>query len=538
MRTRFTFSAVLLGIGLIFAASGAFSGAASADVWRVKLDPAARTEPASGRIVLFFMTPNPNANRREWPNDLPIDGPFFERPQPIASQAVVNFKPGDVITLDGSSLAWPKSLDTLDGTVRVQALLDIDWTERSHTDGPGNLFSDVLEVELSATRSDNIDLTLSNVVKPRGERKDFKNLKWVSLRSERLSKFHGRDVYHRAGVALPKGYNIPDYPRQQWPVFYVIPGYGGRDDEAVGWAEMLMTEGVEDIAPIAVYIVLDPESPLGHHGFCDSANNGPVGEALVKEFIPYLESQFRLVARPEARIVTGQSSGGWSSLWLALNYPDVFGACWSSAPDPVDFSAFQMTDLYHDASMFVMPDGQETPSYRAKISSTSGLVPCMTVRQEAGMERAIDPDGRSGQQWDAWEAMFSPRDDLTGLPRPLFDPMTGVIHKDVVEHWQRYDIARLIESRWNTLGPVMLDRVRLSVGEQDSFYLNRAVERLQQKVKALQAQHGTPAGAGSIVIVPRATHATLDGMMFQTWNAERRAYLKSHGLLDEGTARR
>jgi len=42
----------------------------------------------------------------------------------------------------------------------------------------------------------------------------------------------------------------------------------------------------------------------------------PRGEALVKEFIPYLESQFHLIAKPEARIVTGHSSGGWSSLWL------------------------------------------------------------------------------------------------------------------------------------------------------------------------------------------------------------------------------
>jgi hypothetical protein len=184
-----------------------------------------------------------------------------------------------------------------------------------------------------------------------------------------------------------------------------------------------------------------------------------------------------------------------------------------------------------------MPDGQETPSFRAKVSSTSGLVPRMSVRQEAGMERAIDPDGRSGQQWDAWEAMFSPRDERTGLPTPLFDPVTGAIDKRIVEHWKRYDIAQMIESRWETLGPVMLDRVRLSVGDQDSFYLNRAVERLQQKVSALQSQHRAPAGRGSIVIVPDATHGTLEEMMFQRWNAERRAYLKAQGLFDEGMSR-
>jgi hypothetical protein len=479
------------------------------------------------------MTPNPNANRREWTNDLPIDGPFLERPQPIASVAVKDFKPGEIATVDGSSLAWPASLDRLDGRVRVQAILDADHTERSHSDGPGNVHSDVLEIELSSSIDQTIDLVLKNVIKPRAARKDFRNLKWVSLRSEMLSKFHGRDVFHRAGVALPKGYNVPNYHRQHWPAFYVVPGFGGRDDEAVSWAEMLMAEGVESIAPIAAYIVLDPESPLGHHGFCDSENNGPVGEALVKEFVPYLESQFRLVASPEARIVMGHSSGGWSSLWLALNYPHVFGACWSSAPDPVDFSAFQMSDLYTDANLFVMADGQATPSFRARTSSTSGLVPCMTVRQEAGMEHAIDPEGRSGQQWDAWEAMFSPRDETTGLPRPMFDASTGAIHRDVIEHWQRYDIAWMLEKDWRRFGPVLLEHVRLTVGEMDSFYLHRAVERLQEKLRALQDQNGASAGDGYIRIVPGATHGSLEEKMYQTWNQERRSYLKARGLLDE-----
>jgi hypothetical protein len=133
MRFRFTLMLTILGLGSLGAALATCGQTpAPADLWLVRIDDAARTEPASGRIVLFFMTPNPIVNRREWPNELPIDGPFFERPQPIASVAVTNFKPGDVATLDGSSLAWPESLDKLDGKVRVQAILDADHTQRSH----------------------------------------------------------------------------------------------------------------------------------------------------------------------------------------------------------------------------------------------------------------------------------------------------------------------------------------------------------------------------------------------------------------------
>ncbi len=37
---------------------------------------------------------------------------------------------------------------------------------------------------------------------------------------------------------------------------------------------------------------------------------------------------------------SGHSSGGWSSLWLQIEHPEVFGGVWSLAPDPVDFRDF------------------------------------------------------------------------------------------------------------------------------------------------------------------------------------------------------
>jgi S-formylglutathione hydrolase FrmB len=312
----------------------------------------------------------------------------------------------------------------------------------------------------------------------------------------------------------------------------VIPGYGGRDDGAAEYASMFMTPGVEELAPLAVHIVLDPELPLGHHGFADSANNGPVGEALVKELIPHIESRFRLVARPEARLVTGHSSGGWSSLWLQLTYPDVFGGCWSSAPDPIDFRAFQMTNIYDDASTYHDAAGAETPSHRRMRGSNTQQVVTMTVRQENLMEYAIDPTGHSGQQWDAWEAMFSPRDEATGMPRPLFDPMTGKIDREVVEHWKRYDIARAVREGWEELGPVVKSRVHLAVGDEDNFYLERGVQGFAATV---EEQNGGPLddeGGGYVLIVPMANHGTLSAKIFQRWNKEMREHLQKHGLQD------
>src|SRR5262249_56193708 len=57
----------------------------------------------------------------------------------------------------------------------------------------------------------------------------------------------------------------------------------------------------------------------------NSANNGPYGDAIIRELIPYLESHFRMIAKPYARLLTGGSTGGWESLASQVFYPDFYG---------------------------------------------------------------------------------------------------------------------------------------------------------------------------------------------------------------------
>ena len=94
-----------------------------------------------------------------------------------------------------------------------------------------------------------------------------------------------------------------------------------------------------------VHVFLDASFTTGHHVFADSVNNGPWGRALTEEFIPHLEKQFRLIPKTSARFLTGHSSGGWSTMWLEVNYPDVFGGTWSTSPDPVDLHSFTGIDV-------------------------------------------------------------------------------------------------------------------------------------------------------------------------------------------------
>ncbi|MHC4947896.1 MAG: alpha/beta hydrolase-fold protein [Planctomycetota bacterium] len=502
------------------------AGPARGDTWVVERDPAVHGGPERGRVILFFVT----REGRRWRRVSPMSAPFFSAPQPIASVAVDAWPADGGVVIDGSAPAYPGPLDTLDGPVRVQAVFDTDATERGHEQGPGNLYSDVVEVEVDAEADDDrVTLVLSRRVEPRERPAETPALRWVRLRSERLSAFYGRDVFHEAGIAFPPAYFDKIGGDRRWPTIYVIPGFGGRAGMAGMYARMLGSRGVDEIAPMAVHVVLDPESPLGHHGFVDSANHGPRGTALVTELMPYLEREFRLAAEPAGRIVTGHSSGGWSSLWLQLRWPDVFGACWSSAPDPVDFSAFQGCDLYRDESLYVDAGGATRPSMRRLGPQDRDLV-TMTIEQECRMEHAIDPAGGSGQQWDSYEAMFSPGDAATGRPRPMFDAVTGRIDRDLVaEHWRRFDITRLVADDWDRHGPVVMERVRLVCGTLDSFYLNLAVARFKETVDRLAAEHGGGRGPGYVLLVEGATHGTVTAKTYQRWNREMREHLARHG---------
>ena len=147
------------------------------------------------------------------------------------------------------------------------------------------------------------------------------------------------------------------------------------------------------------------------------------------------------------------------------------------------------------------------------------------------MEHAIDPTGGSGEQWDAWEAMFSPRDPATDMPAPMFDARTGKIDRAVVnEHWSSYDITRMVREDWATYGPIVTGRVRLACGMLDSFFLQRAVLRFKETVEGLAEENGGWQGPGYVLMVEDATHGNLTRYIYQRKNREMREHFEKHGL--------
>ena len=424
-----------------------------------------RSNPVNGRVLLFL------SRRTEGE---PRMGGIFSTDQAMFARDTTNWVPGTQLVFEPArfgapdALAFPMSLDWLEpGAYRAQALIDLDDTRRDFNAGPGNLYSSVVSCTLHGSRGGTVELVATNIVTER-PRADTDWVKLVEVRSRLLSEFHGRETKLRAAVILPSTYtNKAD---AQFPALYVVPGFGGRHTSAWGWIETPAgAKWKKGELPLQMFrVVLDPDVPLGHSVFANSANNGPVGDALVQELIPEIEKRFHAIPHAYGRFVSGHSSGGWSSLWLQVAYPDFFGGCWSTAPDPVDFRAFQTMNIYEDRNGHWTREGLPRPLSRSRDRVE------LSFQQLNHLEYVYGYGG----QLDSFNAVFSQR-GADGRPRPLMDKLTGTIDREVAEHWKRYDIRLVLQENWPRLGPKLKGKLHVIAGGWDTYYLNPGTELLR-----------------------------------------------------------
>ena len=343
---------------------------------------------------------------------------------------VDEWKPNTPLVFNDSALSFPAPMSTLDdGSYAIQAVMRRNLDLPSIGKGPGTAYSKVTQQHLNGASTGQVRLVIEKVVRPRQPYADTAQHTFLRFRSELLSEFYGRDIFMEAAVGLPRGYH--DNPSRRYPVLYSIPGFGADQRVAVMWGQRLIRSDDDGV----IVIGLSARCLTGHHAFADSANNGPRGQALIEEMIPYLEREYRIVAQPTARFLTGPSSGGWSSLWLQVTYPDFFGGVWSIVPDPVDFRDFQRINLYNTGEkMYVDSDGQRRPLAR------QGERVVIWYDEFAKMEVVQG----FGGQLHSFEAVFSPRGP-DGKPLPLYDRETGEVNAAVATAWRKYDIGVVLK---------------------------------------------------------------------------------------------
>ena len=367
---------------------------------------------------------------------------------------------------------------------------------------PGNLYSIPRKISFDSRKRNLIPIVLDQEIPPIEPPKDTKYIKHVRIRSEKLSKFWGRDMELGAVVLLPWGWD--EHPEARYPVAvfhgHFSPTFGGFREEPPDpnlkpeYSERFRIEGYNRITqeyahkfykdwispdfPRFIVMEVQHANPYYDDSYAvNSENLGPYGDAIMYELIPFVEKKFRGMGKGWARFTYGGSTGGWEALAVQVKYPDEFNGCWASCPDPIDFRAYTVVNIYDDENAYFMDSKwKKTPrpgkrNYRNEVDAT--------LQEMNQLELALGDKSRSGQQWDIWEAVYSPV-GKDGYPKRIWDKETGVIDKDVAEYWrQNYDLGHILKRDWKTLGPKLQGKINIYVGEMDNYYLNNAVRLVE-----------------------------------------------------------
>lgn len=430
---------------------------------------------------------------------------------------VVDWQPGKALQFDNQAFGYPITNfnDLPSGEFFVQILfhkyetfnradgkvvkLPMDRGEGQQWNrAPGNLFSTPKKVTISEGQPLDFKLTLENKIPPIAQPEDSKYIKHIKLKSTLLSEFWGRDIYLGAHVLLPEGWE--SHPNVKYPLA-IMHGHFPRDfggfrstppdpDLKPDYSERFQVEGYNHIVqqeahdfykawtgpdfPRVIAIKIQHPTPYYDDSYAvNSQAQGPYGDAITYELLPYIEQKFRGIGEGWSRFVYGGSTGGWEALAVQVKYPKEYGMCFAACPDPIDFRAYCLVNIYEDKNAYY----KEGPfkktlvaGHRDYLGNVDASLKDMNYR-----ELVLGSKGRSGQQWDIWEATYSPVDE-EGYPKRIWNRRTGEIDKEVAAYWkENYDLAYILKRDWAKHGEDWKNKIHLYCGDMDNYYLNNAV---------------------------------------------------------------
>ena len=461
-----------------------------------------------GRLLLMISNNN-NAEPRFQIND-------SHHTQIIFGIDVESWKSGETQIFDSNVYGYPiKSIGNLkEGEYYVQAFLHKYETFNLSTGykvklpkdqgegqkwniSPKNLYSTPKKVKIS--KSGTIKLSLENEIPPIEPIKDSKYIKHVKIKSEMLSKFWGRDMFLQANVLVPHNFNKNSKVKYPLMIFhghfpntfrgfrteppaapkkdtiynsrFGITGYKYIQEKE---AYDLYKNWISDDFPRFIAIEIQHQNPYYDDSYAvNSANLGPYGDAITYELIPHVENLFNGVGEGWGRFLYGGSTGGWEALAVQVFYPSEYNGCFAACPDPIDFRAFTVVNIYEDENAYYHKSDYKK-TLRAGMRDGKGIIKSHLIDMNH-REMVLGSKGRSGDQWDIWQAVFSPAGD-DGYPKPIWDKKTGKIDKYVAEYWkENYDLSYILERDWNKIGNDLIGKLHIYCGDMDNYYLNNAV---------------------------------------------------------------
>jgi hypothetical protein len=489
-----------------------------------------------GRLLLIISTDNSKEPRFQINEDLTT--------QQIFGVDVEGLKSNQAATIDDTAFGYPrrKLADVPAGDYWVQAVFHVYETFK-RADGytvklpmdrgegqqwskaPGNLYSTPQRIRIDAQSKDIVRLVLDKVMPPIAPPQDTKYIKHVRIKSQKLSEFWGRPMYLGANVLLPEGFDR--HPEARYPLVifhghfaadfngfretppdpnlkpeynarFNLEGYNKIEQE---YAHGFYKEWTSENFPRVIIIEIQHANPFYDDSYAvNSANLGPYGDAITYELIPSIEKQFRGIGQGWARFLYGGSTGGWEALAAQVFYPDEYNGCWAACPDPIDFRAYTVVNIYeHENAYYADSKWKRTPrpgkrNYLGELSAT--------LEEANYLELALGTHSRSGGQWDIWQAVYSPVGS-DGYPKPIWDKLTGKIDRTVADYWrEHYDLGHILRRDWHKIGGKLAGKIHIYCGDMDNYYLNNAVYLVEDFLKTTN----NPAYGGEVDYGDRAEH--------------------------------
>jgi hypothetical protein len=490
--------------------------------FEVRYAPGLRTEPLDGRLLVMLSTEEGEEPRFQIDTSLDT--------QQMFGVDVNGLEAGEGAILDGSALGYPveRLRDVPPGEYFVQALVHVyqtfhradghvvklpmdDGEGQQWERSPGNLFSTPRIVRIDPAADQTVTLTLDRVIPPIEPPRDTRYVKHVRIQSEKLTLFWGHPMHLGAIVLLPEGFD--EHREARYPVLYVQghfqstfrgfretppePGLSGEARTEAEYGYRFYQDWTSGRLPRMLIVITQHANPYYDDSYgVNSENLGPYGDAILEELTPYVERKFRAIGESWSRVLMGGSTGGWIALAQQVFYPDFFNGAWCHCPDSVDFREYQMVDVYENENAYWM-DSEWKKVPRVDRREVNGDLTA-TMEDANRYELVLGENARSGGQWDIWQAVYGPVGQ-DGYPHPIWNKRTGAIDGEVADYWkENYDLRAILERRWKMLGPKLVGKIHIKVGDVDHFYLERAVRLLEAFLESTKEPGRGPYYGGSV----------------------------------------
>ena len=492
----------------------------SAQMFNVKINNNLHTENFDGRLLLLFSNNNAAEPRFQISDALTT--------QIILGKNVDQWAIGATQSIAQEAYGFPKERlsEIPAGDYYVQVLLHkyetfhlkngkvvklpMDRGEGQHWNlAPGNIYSKPIKIHFDPKNTEVVQLTIDQIIPPIIEPTDSKYIKHIKIQSKLLTEFWGRPMYLGAHILLPEGFDTHQNVKYPLAIYHghfpsdlsgfsttppnpnLIPDTSARFN-ITGYNKIQEEEAYQFYKqwtgpnfPRVLAIEIQHATPYYDDSYAvNSANMGPYGDAITYELIPEIEKQFRGIGQGWARFTYGGSTGGWEALAVQVFYPNEYNGAYAACPDPIDFNHYTTINIYKDENAYYAKSDFKDlarPSHRNYLGHINS-----TIKETNQRELALGTHSRSGDQYDVWEAVFSPMGE-DGYPKRIFDKHSGTIDKSVAAYWkENYDLAHIIKRDWPKIGEQLKGKIHLYVGDMDNYYLNNAVYTAEDMLKQLK----------------------------------------------------